>query len=178
MKPVLFLIMIATLAASLPALAAGNGPMSPGLQELAISAGHWVYHGETLQTPHSKAGKWTWDEHCGWSENREFMVCSFTNDWAGRIVKSLVVDTWNEKDKSFWHYELFSTSGTRAFASRMTIHGNTRVELAKSVNHGRAEWTRITYVFDSPVHVNVKLETSSDGAKWVTVDQGTGVKQP
>lgn len=177
MKPVLFLAMTAMLFAAGVVFAAEIQPLSPELQKLDISAGHWIYHGETMNTPSGKAGKWTWDEHCAWSQNREFMMCSFTNDWAGRTVKSLVVDTWNGKDKSFWHYEIFSSSGAQPFVSKMDISGNTRVEIAKSENHGRVSWTRITYVFDSATHVRVKLESSRDGTHWVTVDQGEGVKQ-
>ncbi|MGH8279207.1 MAG: hypothetical protein ACRETQ_06545 [Gammaproteobacteria bacterium] len=130
-----------------------------------------------MSTPPGKAGKWTWNEDCAWSENRTFMVCSFTNDWSGRIIKSLVVDTWNEKDKSYRHYELF-VNGDPPFISRMTVNGNTRIEYAESVNHGKTFQTRITYVFDSPSRVRVKIETSRSGAGWVTVDQGEGVKQP
>lgn len=177
MKHALCLFAVVTCVGSAPVWAAGQPGAVPELQKLDISAGHWVYHGETLKSASGKVGKWTWDEHCGWSENRVFMMCSFTNDWAGRTVKSLVVDTWNEKDKSFWHYEIFSNSGAQPFTSRMEISGNTRVEIAKSENHGRAAWTRITYVFDSPTHVTVKLESSGDGTHWVTVDRGEGFKQ-
>lgn len=160
-----------------PVLAADNPAPSPELQKLDVSAGHWIYHGETLATSFGKAGKWTWNEYCRWSESREFMLCDFINDWAGRTVKSLVVDTWNAKDKSFWHYELFPDSGTRPFMSKMTINGNTRVENAESVQHGKKYRTRITYVFDSATHVKVKLEMSAAGAPWVTVDEGEGTKQ-
>ena len=96
-----------------------------------------MYHGETLNTAFGKAGKWTWNEHCGWSKNRMFMVCSFTNDWGGKIVKSLVVDTYNQKDKSYWHYELFNSgSGDKPFVSKMDISGNTRIENATGGDYG------------------------------------------
>lgn len=174
---VLFWVLFISLMGNVPVLAADQSELNSKLQKLDISTGHWVYHGETMNTPSGKAGKWTWDEHCAWSQNREFMMCSFTNDWAGRTVKSLVVDTWSGKDKSFWHYEIFSSSGAKPFVSKMDISGNTRVEIAKSENHGKTNWTRITYVFDSATHVKVKLESSRDGTHWVTVDQGEGVKQ-
>lgn len=163
-------------AASISALAVNTQAQSPELQRLDISVGHWVYRGETLNTPFGKAGKWTWNEDCRWSENRTFMVCSFTNNWAGKILKSLVVDTWNEKNKSYRHYELFE-NGDPPFISRMTINGNIRIEYASGLDHGKKYRTRITYVFDSPTHVNVKIEISRHGAYWVTVDQGVGVKQ-
>lgn len=160
------------------AFAAGVQGLSPELQELDVSAGHWIYHGETLNTPFGKAGPWTWNEYCRWSQSREFMLCDFVNDWAGRSLKSLVIDTWSAKDKSYWHYELFPDSGTQPFISKMTITGNTRVEYAESENHGMKYRTRITYVFNSPTHVKVKIEISRDHAPWVTADEGEGVKRP
>lgn len=173
--PILFLAVVV----STPALAASNLALSPELQKLDISAGRWVYHGETLNAASGKAGTWTWNEDCGWSQNREFMVCSFTNDWSGTLIKSLVVDTWNKKDQSYWHYELYpGAAGDKPFISRMTVNGNTRIEYATDSEHGKQVETRITYVFDSATHVKVTIETSGDGAHWVSVDQGAGVKQP
>lgn len=177
MRRALYLLAVVLCIGSTSVWAVGQPGPTQELQKLDISAGHWVYHGETLNSAFSKVGKWTWDEHCGWSENRVFMMCSFTNDWAGRTVKSLVVDTWNERDHSYWHYEIFSNSGAKPFTSRMEISGNTHVEIAKGENHGKIQWTRITYVFDTPTHVTVKLESSRDGAHWVTIDEGEGVKQ-
>ncbi len=97
----LFLLLAASTAS---ALAGNNRPLSPELQKLDISVGRWVFHGKSLDTPFSKAGSWTWNENCRWSENRLFLECSFDNEWSGKAVKSLVVDTWNGEDKSYWHY--------------------------------------------------------------------------
>ena len=179
MKKLALVWFVLACAAGSSALAAEEPALSPELQKLDISVGRWVYHGETLNTPFGKAGKWTWNEDCRWSQNRMFMVCSFTNDWAGKTVKSLVVDTYNDKDKSFWHYELFNngSSGAKPFISKMIVNGNTRIEYAESMDHGKKYQTRITYVFDSPTHVKVKIELSRHGAYWVKVDQGEGMKQ-
>ncbi|MGH8307325.1 MAG: hypothetical protein ACRER0_03550 [Gammaproteobacteria bacterium] len=159
---------------------AGDASLSPELQKLDVSVGRWVFHGETLNTPFGRAGKWTWKENCRWSENRVFMVCSFTNDWSGTAIKTLVVDTYNQRDHSFWHYELFNDgkAGAEPFVSKMTINGNTRVEYAESMHSGEKYKTRITYVFDSTSHVKVKIEISRHGAYWVKVDEGEGIKQP
>lgn len=179
MKSGVFFIILLAAMVSASTLAADNQALSPELQKLDISAGRWVYHGEALNTPFGKGGKWTWNEDCGWSANREFMVCSFTNDWSGTLIKSLVVDTWNKKDQGYWHYELYpGGAGDKPFISRMTVNGNTRVEYATDSEHGKQVETRITYLFDSPTHVQVKIEVSRAGAGWVTVDEGEGVKQP
>lgn len=178
MQSHVLLVLLIAMLAGVPALAIADPALTPQLQKLDISTGQWLYHGETLDTPFGKAGKWTWNEDCGWSANRVFMTCSFTNDWAGKVIKSLVVDTWNETDKSYWHYELYdSDSGEKPFISKMTINGNTRIEYAEGMDHGKKYTTRITYVFDSPTHVKVKIEISRHGAYWVLVDQGEGVKQ-
>lgn len=176
MRNVLLLTLMTAAGTAGPVL---GQPLSNELQKLNISAGHWVYHGETLNTPFGKAGKWTWNEDCGWSENQVFMVCSFTNNRGGKIVKSLVADTYNEKDKSYWHYELFdSDSGDKPFISKMSVNGNTRIEYASGGDRGKQYQTRIIYVFDSPTQVKVKIEISHHGSHWVLVDQGEGIKQP
>jgi hypothetical protein len=180
MKKLLGFVVCVVMFAGGQVLAIDGPPLSPELQKLDISAGRWVYHGETLNTPSGKAGKWTWNEDCRWSENRIFMTCSFSNIWSGKTVQSLVVDTWNEMDKSFWHYEIFNSgdAGDKPFISKMTINGNIRIEYAEGSDHGKKYKTRITYVFDSPAHVKVKIEISRHGGNWVTVDQGEGVKLP
>ena len=179
MKWILLGVMMIALMASGPTMA-GSQALSPALQKLDVSVGRWEFHGQTVNPPSGKNGHWTWNEDCHWSANRTFMLCSFNNDWAGIIVNSVVVDTYNRKDKSYWHYEIFDggDSGARPFISRMTIDGNTRIEYAESVDHGQKSKPRVVYVFNSPRQVSVKIETSHDGAKWVTVDEGVGVKQP
>ena len=179
MNRTLFLVVLTVTFIGVTVFAADLPSPSSEVQKLEVSAGRWVYHGATLNTPFAKAGKWTWNEDCGWSANRIFMVCSFSNVWFGKAIESLVVDTYNERDKSFWHYELFNggDSGAKPFISKMTINGNTRIEYAESVERGKKTRTRITYVFDSPTHVRVKIEVSRDGASWVMVDEGVGIKQ-
>lgn len=181
MKPAMILLLV---AASLSpagggALAATPQQVSPQLQKLDIAAGQWVFHGKSLATPHSKAGTWTWHEDCRWSPDRLYLLCTFDNTWSGQSVKSLVVDTWNSHDKSYWHYEMFSAgaSGKHPFSSRMTIHGNVWVEHGSESGTGDKTRERIVYTYASPTRVAVEIEISKDGSHWTTVDKGEGVKQ-
>jgi hypothetical protein len=107
-------------------------------------------------------------------------MCSFDNDWSGHKVQSLVVDTWNARDKSYWHYEMFAvgSSGAKPFASRMSIHGNTWTENGEEDAHGKKSYERISYVYASPTEVAVKIEVSPDRAHWKTVLSGQGARQP
>lgn len=164
-----------------PAFASGFPPRAPELKALDAQTGHWIYHGTT--TPGKAGGKpgtFTWDEHCDWSADRLFLTCSFDNDWSGRKVQSLVVDTWNAKDKSYWHYEMFAvgSGGAKPFASRMRIRGNTWTEDGEEVVHGKKRYERISYVYASPTEVTVKIEVSPDQKHWKTILAGNGVKQP
>jgi hypothetical protein len=179
MKQILSSILLLVAIGAAPAFAAEHPSPSPEMQKLDVSVGRWVFHGETPKTPSGKAGEWTWKEDCQWSEDREFLLCSFDNVWSGKHVKSLVADTWNDHDHAFWHYELFNSGagGAEPFAARMTIDGNTRVEHAEGSDHGKPYKTRITYVFDTPTHVDVKIETAHGNTGWVTVAHGEGVKQ-
>lgn len=164
-----------------PVSASGFPPLAPELRALDVQAGHWIYHGTTAPRHEGgNAGTFTWDEHCGWSANKLFLTCSFDNDWQGHKAQTLVVDTWNSQDKSYWHYEMFAvgSSGAKPFASRMSIHGNTWTELGVEDAHGKKTYERISYVYTSPTKVTVKIEVSPDQKQWKTTLAGIGVKQP
>ncbi len=170
------LVSLAALAAT-PAFAADFPPLAPELKALDAQNGHWVYHGTTNFG--GKPGTFTWDEHCGWSANKLFLMCSFDNDWSGDKVQSLVVDSYNVKDKAYWHYEFFAVggSGEKPFASKMTVEGNTWTELGEDDQDGKKSYDRISYVYTSPTQVTVKIEVSPDQHQWKTVLDGQGVKQ-
>lgn len=154
-------------------------PLPPPLQKLSIAAGHWVFHGKSLDTASGKPGSWTWHADCSWTADRLYLLCLFHNTWSGRSYKSLVVDTYNTHDKRYWHYEMFSTGagGAHPFSSRMTIKGNTWIEYGQSEDHGKTMQTRIVYVYASPKRVSVEIQSSSDGKHWKTIDRGEGMKQ-
>jgi len=174
----LALLTIALIAAS--AFAADFPPLAPQLKALDAQSGHWVYKGTTAFD--GKAGSFSWDEHCSWSSDQLFLMCSFDNDWSGDKVQSLVVDTWNGKDQAYWHYEFFAVGDTGAhpFSSKMTIQGNTWTELGEDddAKTGKRSYDRISYVYTSLTEVKVKIEISLDQKTWKTVLDGTGTKQP
>lgn len=180
MKNLPVTVLLALCCSTGVALASGGASQSAPLQKLGVSIGHWVYHGKTLATAYGKAGTWTWNEHCSWSHDRMFLLCSFDNAWNGKAVKSLVIDTYNSKDHGYWHYELYATGqpGAKPFISRMTIAGNTWTEYAQDKDHGKKISTRIVYHYRSATVVDVAIQVSRDGNHWVTVDQGRGMKQP
>ncbi|MGH9412864.1 MAG: hypothetical protein ACRD0Y_03900 [Terriglobales bacterium] len=167
MKRSLIALLAAVLA--LPLLALAQRPLPPQLQKLDVSTGHWVFHGTSHSARTGKTGSWSWDEHCRWSQNREFLECSFSNIWSGKPVRSLVVDTYNPARHSYWHYEIFTSNSAHPFVSQMSIANNVWTESTPK--------QKIVYVW-SPRRVTVKIETSHDGTHWTTVDQGVGIKQP
>ncbi len=171
-----FLLLISTLPAA--ALAAGRPGHGATLRELAVSAGRWVYHGQFRTRGAASPSAWTWHEDCRWSANRAFMVCSFSNTWAGRHVDSVVVDTYDRHDHAFWHYEVFNSgrSAGKPFAARMQIHGPTRVESWTSRRNGKVVRERIVYDFASSSRVTVQFQQSRDGIHWKTTASGVGEK--
>lgn len=172
------LVLLAFALTAIPAFAADFPPLAPELKALDVQSGHWIYHGTTAFG--GKAGTFTWDEHCSWSSNKLFLMCSFDNDWSGDKVQSLVVDSWNAQDKSYWHYEFFAVggSGDKPFSSKMTIAGNTWTELGEEDDKGKKSYDRISYVYTTPSTVKVKIEVSPDQKTWKTVLDGAGTKQP
>lgn len=86
-----------------PAFGAGTPPLSPELQPLQKAVGKWVCHGQNLQTPYTKAGKW---EDCDWAANRIYVVCRFIMNWPAGPDHSLSVSTFNKVDNAYWHYEV------------------------------------------------------------------------
>ena len=147
-------------------------------RELDVSAGRWVYHGHFLGGADAPASPWTWHEDCRWSANRLFMLCTFSNTWAGRHVDSVVVDTYDPKGGSFWHYEIFNSgrSAGKPFAVRMQIDGATRTESWTGRVKGKTLHQRIVYQFASDERVTVLFQESEDGAHWKTTASGTGEK--
>jgi len=162
-------------AGALAADAPGGGG---NLHQLDVSAGRWVYHGHFIGRGGKGAGAWTWHEDCRWSDNRVFMLCSFSNTWAGRHVDSEVVDTYDPQHNTFWHYEIFDSgdSAGKPFAARMRIDGAMRVETWTDSRKGRSVRRRIVYEFTSPDEVTVRFQESSDGSHWQTTAIGTGEK--
>lgn len=172
-----------TLSSLLPALivfaaaAFAANPAASRLKQLDISAGEWVYHGHFPATKTSPAVDWTWHENCRWSANNQFMMCSFSNDWGKQHVDSLVVDTYNTHDKSFWHYEIFNSGAdTKPFAARMQIDGNTRTETWTQTHKRKIVHERIVYKFISDKKVEVLFQQSQDGAHWNMTAEGSGEK--
>lgn len=174
------LLMCVAMLVNASAIAAGKPPLSPELQKLDISVGRWVFHGKTLKTRSGKPGSWTWNEDCRWSPNQLYLECTFSNNWSGKQVESLVVDTYNSVDRSYWHYELYSggENGQKPFISRMTVQGNTWIEYGQEAVPGKKVGERIVYRWASPTRVGVAIETSKDGVHWEAVNQGEGTKLP
>lgn len=170
----------ACLLALLLGTAAAAQTASPELQKLDVSAGRWIFHGTTLHTRSGKPGTWTWNEDCRWSPNHLYLQCTFSNVWSGRAVESLVVDTYNTSDHSYWHWEMYSSGSTGAhpFSARMDIKGNTWIEYGREAEPGKTPGERIVYKWDPPNRVAVTIETSKDGVNWTVVNQGEGIKQP
>jgi hypothetical protein len=173
-------LLLLLLASCLPAAAfAQSAPaVDAKLHQLDVSAGRWVYHGQFLGTKGSPPSAWVWREDCRWSANRLFMLCTFSNTWGGRPVDSVVIDTYDSKRDTFWHYEVFDSgdSAGKPFAARMRIDGNTRIEYWTHTHHGKAVRQRIVYRFVSDDRVTVKFQQSTDRVPWETVATGTGRK--
>lgn len=168
------------LVSILPAVAAAAGPSAgPGrLRELGATAGRWVYHGDFRVRAGAPAAAWTWHADCGWAANGAFMVCSFANTWAGRHVNSVVVDTYDRRAHTFWHYEVFNSgrSAGRPFATKMQIHGRTWIESWRAVQGGKPVRERIVYRFASAERVRVWFQRSSEGRPWRTTASGVGTR--
>jgi hypothetical protein len=168
------------LASIMPSAALANSPSSKNgnFRQLDVSVGRWVYHGHFRARHGGRPSPWTWHEDCRWSDNRVFMLCSFSNTWAGRHVDSEVVDTYDPQHNTFWHYEIFDTGRSvgKPFAARMRIDGATRIESWTRSHHGKAIRQRIVYRFASDHRVTVLFQQSDDGTHWRTTARGTGEK--
>ncbi len=167
------LLTLAACAAS-AALAAGD----TGIEQLAISEGSWVYHGQVRGDARSHPTAFVWHADCRWAANRAFMMCSFSNTWGAKHINSLVVDTFNRHDKAFWHYEIFEDGEApdKPFAAKMQIDGPTRIEEWTQSEHGKAIRQRIVYQFASDRTVAVSFQQSEDGKVWKTTANATGEK--
>lgn len=174
--PGFVLLLVSALPAG--AIAAHRPAAHARVHELGIAAGRWVYHGHFIGHNGTRMSAWTWHANCGWSANRAFMLCSYSNTWAGEHVDSVVVDTYNHQDHSFWHYEIFNSghSPGKPFAARMRIDGLTHIESWTSTRKGRSIHQRIVYTFASADKVTVRFQQSAGGMHWRTTAIGIGEK--
>jgi hypothetical protein len=176
--PASVLFLVACMPAAALAQSSSAAPAEVG--RLDVSAGRWVYHGHFTGGAGTRAaGAWTWHEDCRWSDNHAFMLCSFSNTWAGRHVDSVVVDTYNRRDKAFWHYEIFDDgpAAGKPFAARMRIEGPTRIESWTETRGGKTVHQQIVYKFSSADRVTVLFRQSRDGEHWRTTASGRGEKE-
>ena len=167
------------LAASLGLFAAahaGERGRPAALRELDPAVGRWVFHGRSLSP---RPSVWTWHADCRWSRpDRLFLECTFDNDWNGRRVRSLVVDTYNTHDHAFWHYEMFAVGagGARPFVSRLIIQPDLWVEESPGRAGRGAE--RIVYHYLPDHRVRVTIEVRAPSGSWTRVDRGVGRRLP
>lgn len=148
------------------------------LDLLAISQGSWVYRGHMSGDARSHPTDFVWHADCRWSANRAFMMCSFSNTWGRQHINSLVVDTFDHRDNTFWHYEIFEDGDApaRPFAAKMQIVGPVRIEEWTESRHGKTVRQRIVYRFASDRKVTVSFLQSQDGKAWKTTASGIGEK--
>ena len=167
------------LAASLGLFAAahaGERGRPTALRGLDPAVGRWVFHGRSLSP---RPSVWTWHADCRWSRpDRLFLECTFDNDWNGRRVRSLVVDTYNTHDHAFWHYEMFAAGagGARPFVSRLIIQPDLWVEESPGRAGRGAE--RIVYHYLPDHRVRVTIEVRAPSGSWTRVDRGVGRRLP
>lgn len=163
-----------TVLASAGMASASAQNLAPTLRPLGIAVGTWRYNGENLPTPDQKASKWQWLEKCRWADNDAFMACSFVMNGTDGVVKSLAVSTYNDGDKSYWHYEAFNSGGDggHPYIASMTVRDNTWTYDGKEAD----KIYRVIYHYDSPVKVTLRIELSRDSVHWTTVARGEGRK--
>jgi hypothetical protein len=139
------------------------------------AVGTWLYNGGNLATPDQKGAKWKWLEKCRWSDNDAFMARSFVMNGPDTVVKSLAISTYNDGDKSYWHYEAFDSGGDggHPYIARMTVKDDTWTYEGKA----SGKTYRVIYHYESPVQVTLRIELSTDSVHWTTVAQGVGHKR-
>lgn len=171
-------VLLSAAVGAAPAWAGDPQAASPELQKLDVSLGHWVFHGESINARSGQSTPFTWNENCQWSSNHLFLECTFSNNWNGKAIESLVVDTYNTADQSYWHYEMYATGskGNNPFVSRMDVNGNQWIEHGADPAPGKSA-ERIIYTWESDSRVKVEIQTSKDGTTWTTVNRAEGVKQ-
>ena len=170
------LVLLAASLSLFVAAHAGERGRPAALRELDPAVGRWVFHGRSLSP---KPGVWTWHADCRWSRpDRRFLECTFDNDWNGRPVRSLVVDTYNTHDHAFWHYEMFAAGagGARPFVSRLIIQPDLWVEESPGRAGRGAE--RIVYHYLPDHRVRVTIEVRAPSGSWTRVDRGVGRRLP
>ncbi len=161
---VLFLLVFCS-ATTMQAQAPPPKP-DPELKKLNADCGHWTYEGEERPGPLGHGGKFT-----GEFDGQMILGGFFFQGWGkekglageGRYLE---IDGYDPVNKNFTS-DIYGDDGSR-FSGTLTIIGNTRTYLGKTVKPGKQYQYRATFVLSPNLASGTyKDEISVDGKTWI-----------
>jgi hypothetical protein len=167
-----FAILVMALSAFISASAQSASPAPTGLDVVMAYAGTWKIQGERFATPHSDPGKedTTLRNDC-WRSGGYFACNQYVNGES----KTLVVFTYNDKDKMYTSYQI-PQGGDPASSGKLQIVGNIWT-FPWQVTRGQVTtYFRVVNVFTGTDHIDYAQEFSLDNLHWTTMAKGSETK--
>lgn len=173
MKTIPYILVLGFAISGYLAAQKGSRDLQSPSEKLGVFVGKWQSEGTFFDTPYSKAGKVTSDIDCGWSPQRNFLVCEqLINDSTGKHTQ-LSIYSYNGKEGS---YTISSMAGPGALPWNGTvmINGSLWTYPGGYEANGKKITIKTTNDFSVPGIETFKTQFSDDnGDHWVTTLQGT-----
>jgi hypothetical protein len=145
------------------------------LKKLNADSGHWTYEGETRPGPLAPGGRFT-----GEFDGQMILGGFFFQGWGkekgpageGRYLE---IDGYDPVNKNFTS-DIYDDDGSIATLT-LTITGNTRTYVRKTVKPGKQYQYRATFVLSPNLASGMyKDEISVDGKTWITYSESKWTK--
>jgi hypothetical protein len=170
----LLLVLVVFSATAMQAQAPAPKP-DPEVKKLHADLGHWTYEGEAKPSPLGPGGKFT-----GEFDGRMILGSFFFQGWGtdkgpageGRYLE---IDGYDPVNKNFTS-DIYDDDGSR-FSGVLTITGNTRTYVGKTVKPGRRYQYKGTFTFAPDLASGTyKEEISLDGKTWIPYGESKWTK--
>jgi hypothetical protein len=145
------------------------------LKKLNADSGHWTYEGEARPGPLGPGGKFSGEFDGQMSLGGFFFEGRGTDKGPAGEGRYLEIDGYDPVNKNFTS-DIYDDDGSR-FSGTLTITGNTRTYVGKTVKPGKQYQYRATFVLSPNLASGTyKEEISVDGKTWITYGESKWTK--
>jgi hypothetical protein len=159
------------------AVVGAQGPMDkpgPEQKNIARFAGSWKMEGTIEPSPLGPGGKMTGTQNCAMFEGGWHLVCENTGSAPMGSIKGHSVITYDRAAKQYRHFSVNNMPDAQMATG--TLSGDTWTWNSSMDQGGQKIHSRFVIVEKSPTVHTFKWEMSMDGAKWMTMMNGTSTK--
>lgn len=170
------LLFLAVASMGWAALQTSTSDQQAATAKLGVFVGRWQSEGTGFETEFSHADKYSSAIDCGWSPQRNFLICEQAiSDSSGKHTQ-LSIFSYNSKDKNYTISSM-AGPGKQPWIGTVIIEANIWTYPGGFEANGKKIQMRTTNDFSVPGTETFKTEFSKDGgAHWTVMLQGAAHK--